>query len=351
MSLEKSLFGYINENEAVYLYKITNKSGASVTLQTLGAGIQSLYVPDGNGILADVVLGFDKPQDYLNPDYGYQGLTVGRWANRIRDGKFTFKGREYDTPKNQGTWTLHGGGRFSFTNWEAEETGEDFVTFKRFSPDGEDGFPGDFTMRVKYTLTEDNILRIEYTVNSPTDTVANPTNHTYFNLSGDDSKTIEGHYLEIPADYFTETDESQLPTGGLGEVKGTMMDFTCPHKIGDMIDTPFRAIIDGIGYDNNYCLRNKNGAFALAARLEERASGRRLEVYTDLPGIQLYCGGWLKKDYSAGKGSNIVKFRRGVALETQFYPDTVNFPDKFPFWYVKAGEEFKTVTEFRFSTI
>ncbi len=351
MAVEKSLFGYINENEPVYLYKITNESGAHVTLQTLGAGIQALYMPDRNGKFSDVVLGFDNPSDYLNPDYGYQGLVVGRWANRIRDGKFTFKGEECRTPQNQGTWTLHGGGRFSFTNWEVEETGEDFVVFRRFSPDGEDGFPADFTMRVKYTLTNDNILRIEYGVLSDRDTVANPTNHAYFNLSGDDEKTIEGHYLEIPADYFTETDESQLPTGELGEVKGTMMDFTYAHKIGDMIDTPFRAIIDGVGYDNNYCLKNKSGAFELAARLEDRESGRRLEVYTDLPGIQLYCGGWLSRDYTAGKGANIVKFRRGVALETQFYPDTVNFPEKFPFRYVKANKEFKTVTEFRFTTI
>ena len=131
MSVKKSFFGNIDENTPVYLYKITNKNGASVTLQTLGAGIQSLCVPDRDGNLADVVLGFDNPKDYLNPDYGYQGLVVGRWANRIRDGKFTFDGKEYITPKNQGSWTLHGGGRFSFTPWEAEETGDNYVVFKR----------------------------------------------------------------------------------------------------------------------------------------------------------------------------------------------------------------------------
>lgn len=348
MAVERSFFGNINENTPIDLYKITNKSGASVTLQTLGAGIQSLCVPDRNGTLADVVLGFDNPQDYLNPDYGYQGLTVGRWANRIRDGKFVFEGEEYHTPQNQGTWTLHGGGRFSFTPWEVAETGDDFIVFSRFSPDGEDGFPGNFTMKVKYTFTDDNILRIEYSVLSDKNTVANPTNHAYFNLSGDNSKTVEGHYLMINADYFTETDADQLPTGELGEVKDTMMDFTEMHRIGDNIDVPFRAIIDGIGYDNNYCLRTKNGEFALAAVLEDRESGRRLEVYTDLPGIQLYTGGWLSRDYTAGKGDNTVSFRRGAALETQFYPDTVNCP-AFPSRYVKANEEFKSVTEFRFS--
>lgn len=350
MSIEKSFFGALSDGTKIDLYKITNKNGASVALQTLGAGIQSLNMPDKNGNFADVVLGFDNPQDYTNPDYGYQGLVVGRWANRIRDARFTFGGIEYNTPQNQGTWTLHGGGRFSFTAWDVDGTTDNSVTFKRFSPDGEDGFGGNFTMKVTYTLTDDNTLRIEYSILSDKDTVANPTNHAYFNLSGDSSRTIEDHYLMINADCFTETDDSQLPTGVLSEVRGTMMDFTESHKIGDKIDEPFRAIIDGIGYDNNYCLRNKTGEFALAAVLEDKESGRKLEVYTDLPGIQLYCGGWLSKDCTAGKGDSKVTYRRGAALETQFYPDTVNHSN-FPSKYVKANEEFKTVTEFRFSAV
>lgn len=347
--VEKSYFGTLADGTKIDLYKITNKNGATVCLQTLGAGIQALEMPDRNGKMEDVVLGFDNPDDYANPDYGYQGLIVGRWANRIRDAKFTFNGKIYNTPQNQGTWTLHGGGRFSFTPWEVEETGEDYVIFSRFSPDGEDGFGGNFNMKVKYTLTDNNILRLEYSVLCDEDTVANPTNHAYFNLSGNSEKTIEGHFLKINADYFTETDESQLPTGELGEVKGTMMDFTVSHKIGDKIDEPFRAIIDGIGYDNNYCLRSKDFSLAEACVLYDEESGRKMSVYTDLPGIQLYCGGWLSRDYTAGKGDNVVKFRRGVALETQFYPDTVNHAN-FPAKWVKANEEFKTVTEFRFTT-
>lgn len=349
MSVTKSLFGKLNEEE-IFLYTITNKSGASVTLQTLGAGVHSICVPDKNGTLADVVLGFDNPGDYVNPDYGYQGLTVGRWANRIRDGKFTFEGKEYTTPQNQGTWTLHGGGRFSFTTWEAEVNGENSVIFSRFSPDGEDGFPGNMTFKVIYTFTDDNTLRIDYCITSDKNTVANPTNHTYFNLSGNDGETVENHWLMINADYFTETDSSQLATGELGEVKGTMMDFTTLHKIGDNIDVPFRACIGDVGYDNNYCLRNTEGRFELAAVLEHRESGRKMEVYTDLPGIQLYCGGWLSRNNTVGKGTSLVTYRRGVALETQFYPDALNIAD-FPLWTVKAGEPFKTTTEFRFSTL
>lgn len=350
MSIVKSTFGKI-DNKEVELYTITNENGASVSLMTLGGGIQSLNVPDKNGVMGDVVLGFDSPEPYTNPDYGYQGLLVGRYANRIRDAKFSIDGVEYNTPQNQGTWTLHGGGRFSFNIWDVEEVADDSVTFSFTSPDMEDGFPANFKLSVKYTLKADNTLRLDYTVLADKKTVANPTNHAYFNLSCNPDKTIEEHLLQINADYFTETDESQLPTGELGEVKGTMMDFTQLHKIGDKIDKPFRAIIDGIGYDNNYCLHNTEiGKMALAATLIDEESGRKMEVFTDLPGIQLYCGGWLQKDYTEGKGDSIVKFRRGVALETQFYPDAVNHSN-FPFKYVEANCPFTTTTEFKFSTI
>ena len=351
MSTKKSIFGTLKDGTTVELYTITNKNNASVSLMTLGGGIQSLNVPDKNGVMGDVVLGFDDPQYYTDPDLGYQGLLVGRYANRIRDAKFTMDGVEYHTPQNQGTWTLHGGGRFSFSIWDVKEVTDNSVTFSFFSPDMQDGFPGNFTLTVKYTLTDENVLRLEYTVLSDKKTVANPTNHTYFNLSCDGEKTVEDHLLQINADYFTETDDSQLPTGELGEVKSTMMDFTEMHRIGDKIDEPFRAIIDGIGYDNNYCLYNKEiGKMSQAAILADETTGRKMEVWTDLPGVQLYCGGWLKKDSNPGKKDSSVTFRRGVALETQFYPDSVNHPN-FPFKYVNANEEFKTVTEFRFSVM
>ena len=349
MSIAKKLFGTMKNGTEVYLYTITNNSGAFVSLQTLGGGIQAIHVPDRNGKLADVVLGFDKPEYYEDSDLGYQGLLVGRVANRIRDAKFSVDGTEYHLPSNQGTWTLHGGGRFSFNVWDVKETTDHSVTFEKFSPDGEDGFPGNFTLTVKYTFTDDNILKLEYTVLSDKKTVANPTNHAYFNLSGNPESTIENHYLKIDADYFTETDDNQLPTGVLGKVDGTMMDFNNMHKIGDKIDEPFRAIIDGIGYDNNYCLNKQPRDFTEAAVLYDEESGRQLEVYTDLPGIQVYCGGWLAKEGNPGKENGNVTFRRGVALETQFYTNSVNLSDVFPFDYVQPNKAFKTVTEFRFS--
>lgn len=349
MGISKKEFGKLPSGEAVYLYTITNKNGASVSVQTLGGGIQSLYMPDRNGVLGDVVLGFDDVCDYLNPDYGYQGLLVGRVANRIRNAEFEIDGKKYSLPANQGSWTLHGGGRFSFTVWDVTGFDDCSVTMQKFSPAGEDGFPGNFTMTVTYTLTDDNVLRLTYSVLCDEKSVACPTNHVYFNLSADPEKTVEGHLLQIDASHFTETDSNQLPTGTISPVAGTMLDFTHMHKIGDRIDEAFPAIIDGVGYDNNYCLDKKYGEFARAAVLYDEESGRRLTLYTDLPGVQLYCGGWLGRDYDKGKGASKVKFRRGVALETQFYPDSVHFPGQFPFEYIYPGQEFKTVTEFRFT--
>lgn len=349
MSITKTFFGKVKD-ENVDLYTITNKNGASVSIQTFGAGIQAVNVPDKNGVLGDVVLGFDKPEYYADPDLGYQGLVVGRVANRIRDAKFVMDGKEYHTPNNQGTWTLHGGGRFSFSVWEVEETTEDSITLVKFSPDMEDGFPGNFTMKVKYTFTDENILRITYSILSDKKTVANPTNHAYFNLNAKPGSRIESHMLKINADQFTETDGDQLPTGELGNLKGTMMDFSQMHKIGDKIDEPFRAILDGIGYDNNYCLRNKPGEFAEAAVLYDPESGRKMCVWTDMPGVQVYCGGWLAKEGNPGKANGAVTYRRGVALETQYYPDSVNHADKFPFSYIEPNQEFKAVTEFRFTS-
>ena len=328
MAVEKSFFGNIEENTPIYLYKITNSSGASVTLQTLGAGIQSLCVPDRNGVLADVVLGFDNPQDYLNPDYGYQGLVVGRWANRIRDGHFVFDGKAYNTPKNQGTWTLHGGGRFSFTPWDVEETGEDYIVFKRFSPDGEDGFAGNFTMKVKYTLTDDNILRIAYTVLCDIDTVANPTNHAYFNFTEGRDNALS-HELYINADRVTVTGEGLLPVRD-EPVSGGKYDFRTPRRIAEPI------------YDNNFIL-NKNGP---DASLYEESSGIYMELTTDRPCLQLYASTMLREQ----TGRYGCKYGRGhgVCLEPQLPPDCPNIKG-YERHIITPENPFKARLTYRFS--
>ncbi len=349
MSISEKEFGTMPNGDSVNIYTITNNNEASISILNLGGAIHSIYMPNRDGVLEDVVLGFDKVESYLNSDLGYQGMLVGRFANRIRNAEFSMDGKTYKLPVNQGSWTLHGGGRFSFSLWDVIDSNDNSLTVQKFSPDGDDGFPGNFTMTVKYSLDDENTIKIKYTVSSDKKTVANPTNHVYFNLSANPNKTIEDHFLKVNADYVTETDNEQLPTGKLIPVKGTMMDFTYSHKIGDKIDESCDVVIPGVGYDNNYCLNKKYPYFDEAAVLYDEESGRQLSIYTDMPGIQVYCGGWLKKEYAEGKGENIVKYRRGIALETQFYPDSVHFPDEFPFEYVYPGEEFTSTTEFHFS--
>lgn len=354
MGVTKREFGKLKDGTVVDVYTITNHSGARVSLQTLGAGIQSLLVPDKNGKLSDVVLGFKDPNMYLE-DTGYQGLVVGRYANRIRDGKFTVDGVEYHTPQNQGTWTLHGGGRISHSVWIPREHlfTDNSVTFFISSPDGEDGFPGEFRFFVTYTFTEDNTLRIEYKIQSDKNTIANPTNHAYFNLSGNPYETIDDHYLQIMADFYTFTDESQLTTGRICRLENTSMDFNMMTRIGAYIDYPNPVVIEDVGYDNNYCLSksdpNNPFKFDKAATLYHRGSGRQMDVFTDMPGMQLYCSGWLPKEGYKGKKNGRVAYRRGVAMETQFWPDSCNYPDSFPSRFVKAYEDFYSKTEYRFS--
>lgn len=346
--IKKEIFGTLPDKRTVDLYTITNKNNASVSIQTLGGGIVRLFMPDRNGTLADVVLGFDKPEYYLDPDLGYQGLLVGRWANRIRDGRFSIDGVEYHTPQNQGTWTLHGGGRMSFNLWQVKGYDDQSITLSFLSPDMQDGFPGGMTMTVKYTLDDNNTLKLEYSVISDKKTVANPTNHSYFNLSGDPKSVVDDEYLWVNAKTATQTDESQLPTGKILDIVGTMMDFTTERTIGSRIDEPFDGIFEGVGYDNNFCLDKEPREFAKAAHLYDKQSGRKMEVWTDMPAIQVYSGGWLGKNNTVGKANGAVSYRRGVALETQFYPDCLNI-DNFYMEYVEPNKPFTTTTEFRFS--
>lgn len=346
MSIIREPFGTLDDGCKVDTFTIKNNSGAKLVLSTLGAGIVKILMPDKDGVLGDCVLGHNDPKLYAIPDNGYQGLTVGRVANRIGNGRFVLDGIEYNVPRNcNNCLCLHGAGRFSFNTWEVEGTTDNSVTFSFFSPDMEDGFPGNFTCKLTYTLTEENIVRLDYIASADTKTVANLTNHAYFNLACDNSK-IHDHILMLNSDFYTETDESIIPTGNFKTVKDTPMDFTSAKKIGDGIDSDFEDIVAVGGYDHCFCLRNNKGEFALAARLEDEVSGRVLEVYTDMPGVQVYtCNGMPE---SQGKDGVNPGYRRGVALETQLYPDTPNKPD-FPSCYIDENEPLVTTTEFRFS--
>lgn len=348
MSIVKEAFGTVHEDEPVALYTITNGQGASISISTLGAGLVRVLMPGKDGALGDCILGYDSPQPYLNPDHGYQGLIVGRCANRIAEGRFTLDSIEYNLPKNHNNCLcLHGAGRLSFNVWTVEETGDHYITLSFFSPDMQDGFPGDFTALVRYTLTQDNTVRIEYTATTDRKTICNMTNHAYFNLACDAS-TVDDHALMINADYYTETDENIIPTGHLKPLAGTPMDFTELRRIGDGIDAAYQDIIDVRGYDHCFCLRNKKGEFSQCAVLEHSGSGRRLEVYTDMPAVQVYTANWMVD--SVGKYGLPTGYRRGICLETQMYPNSPNQP-KFPSVVIDEENPFESVTEFRFSVI
>lgn len=348
MSIIREPFGMVPEEGKVDLYTLSNSSGASISVSTLGAGLVRVCMPGKDGTLGDVVLGYDNPVDYLNPDNGYQGLVVGRVANRIAAGRFVLDGIEYNLPKNcNNCLCLHGAGRLSFHLWKVESHTDSTITLSFFSPDMEDGFPGNFTCVVTYTLTEDNTVRVAYKVTSDCKTVANVTNHAYFNLACDESD-INNHYLMVNADAYLETGEGIVPTGGQKAVAGTPLDFTSLKRIGDTIQSDFPDMVAVEGYDHCFCLRNEKGQFAQCARLEERESGRVLEVWTDLPAVQVYAANCLAD--SMGKYNLKSGYRRGICLETQLYPDAPNHPE-FPSCYVDEAEPFETTTEFRFSVL
>lgn len=309
------------------IYAIRNKNGMSVSLCDLGATVQSLMVSDRNGVLCDVVLGYDTAEEYLeNGDY--LGAFVGRYANRIAGASFTLNGKKYTLTANEGDNTLHGGVGLSKRRFEAR-CGESSVRFEILSPDGEDGFPGNVRLSVTYTLTDKNELCMDYEALSDADTVINLTNHAYFNLKG--KGDILSHELMINAPHYLPVDEMLIPTGELRSVSGTDFDFRAQRPI----DLGF--------YDHCFCLDGKP-----CAVLYEPESGRRMTVTTDLPGVQLYCAGALGD--RPGKGGAQYSAYSGLCLETQFYPNSPNRPD-FPSCALKKGEIFKTQTVYSFDII
>lgn len=307
------------------LYTIENRSGAMLRVTDLGASIQGLLMPDRNGILGDVVLGYDSDMEYLTND-GFVGATAGRYANRIAGALFRLNGKEYKLTANEGRNTLHGGKGLHLKRFSAQP-GENSVLFEIKDPDGSDGFPGNICISVRYTLTESNEVIIDYSAVSDKDTVINLTNHSYFNLSC--GGTILDHELKIDADYYLPVDDELIPTGEIRPVDNTDYDF----RQRRMIEKPF--------YDSCFAL-NKNGC----AELYDTKSGRLMTVTTDLPGMQLYAGGSMGRR----KGKNGAEYgaNSGVCFETQFFPDTPNKPE-FPSCLLKAGEKFESRTVYKFS--
>jgi aldose 1-epimerase len=346
--LQKQSFGKTPEGAAIDLYVLTNKKGAVVTITNYGGHVTSVRVPDRAGKLADVVLGFDHLEGYLKSTSHFGGI-IGRYGNRIAKGAFTLGGQTYTLARNNGENHLHGGIKgFDHVVWQGKEIASKegpSVEFERVSKDGEEGYPGNLTVRVRYTWTDKNELKIGYSATTDKLTVVNLTNHSYFNLAGAGSGDILGHQLRIAASRFTPVDAGLIPTGELRPVKGTPFDFTKLTAIGERIDHNDEQLKLGRGYDHNFVL-NSPGKLALAAEVHEPKSGRTLEVWTTEPGLQFYAGNFL--DGSAkGKGGHAYGFRHGFCLETQHFPDSPNKP-KFPSTALKPGAQYRTTTVYKF---
>jgi aldose 1-epimerase len=347
--------GVFRDGKEVKLYTLKNQSGMVMKITNYGAIVTELQVPDKNGKLDDVVLGFDTVPEYWEKASPYFGAIVGRYGNRIGKATFTLDGKAYKLPKNDNGNTLHGGKKgFDKHVWDAQfvkAPGEVGLELSRVSPNGEEGYPGTLKVKVTYWLTDKNTVRINYEATTDAPTPLNLTHHGYFNLEGQGKGTILDQLLTLNADGFTPVDKGLIPTGEITPVKGTPMDFTKATAIGARVNAKdFEQIAFGNGYDHNWVLNkgDKKGELTLAARVEAPKSGRVMEAWTLEPGVQFYCGNFLDGKV-IGKGGKGYEFRSGLCLETQHYPDSPN-QSKFPTTILKPGETYKTTTEYRFST-
>jgi aldose 1-epimerase len=323
-------------------------AGLSIAVSDLGATLVRLRTPDRTGNAADVVLGFDAAAGYLGPDNAYLGATVGRVANRISGATFELDGRRYELARNEGPNHLHGGGghAFSWRLWRVEEATETAVALGLRSPDGEEGYPGRLDVLASYTLDGDT-LTIRYVATTDAPTPVNLTNHAYFDLDGAGSGTVHGHVVRLRADAVTATDEALLPTGELHDVAGTPLDLNegrvLREAIAELAGTPAR------GFDHNYVLGHQRGPLRAAAEVISPASGRRLELATTEPGLQLYTGQHLASSLTGRDGRRYGPFS-GLCLEPQVWPDAINVPG-FPEVVLGPGERYEHVTQLRFSTV
>jgi aldose 1-epimerase len=348
-SVAKAEFGKTPEGQTVDVYTLTNSEGMEVRAITFGGIITSIRVPDRNGKLDDVALGFDTLDGYLrNPPYF--GAIIGRYGNRIARGRFTLDGKTYTLAVNNRPNHLHGGTKgFDKVVWKAESfKNPDGVglVFTHTSPDGDEGYPGALSLRVTYTLNNKNEIAFDYEATTDKATPVNLTQHTYFNLAGDGSRDILDHVLTIPASRLTPVDQTLIPTGELTSVEGTPFDFRMPTAIGARIAANDPQIRFGNGYDHNFVLDRNGDGLVLAAHVEEPMTGRVLEISTTEPGMQFYTGNFLDGSLT-GKAGHVYKRRMGFALETQHFPDSPNKPE-FPSTILKPGETYRSKTVFAF---
>lgn len=342
---EAAGFGMTADGKETRLYTLENKNGMKAYVSDFGATLVRLFVPDREGKLLDVVLGYDDASGYDRGTAGI-GATIGRSANRIGKAEFAINGVTYKLEKNDnGKNNLHSGPDcYQKRLWEVEEYTADHIHLKLHSPDGDQGYPGTLDMNVTYILDDDNALCIHYEAVPDRDTIINMTNHSYFNLKGHDSGSAMDHRVTLNADYFTPADAESIPTGEIRSVEGTPMDFRTGRVLGDDIDADYDPLRLGSGYDHNWVLKNK-GRFDKVAEAVSDKSGIAMEVYTDLPGIQLYTANFL--DNEPGKEGVSYSRRDAVCFETQYYPDAVHH-DNFPQPVCRKGEKYDTRTVYRF---
>jgi aldose 1-epimerase len=346
--ITKNPWGQTPDHQKIDIYTLTNANGMQARITTYGAYLVSLVVPDRNGRMADVVLGYDTLEGYLHGTT--YGAVIGRYANRIGGARFTLDGKTYHLMANAGPNNIHGGPR-NFTYHVYQATPHDgpspSLSLHMVSPDGDQGFPGNLDFTVTYTLKADNTLRIAYRATTDKPTVLNITDHSYFNLKGAGNGNGLGHVLQIFADAITPNDANHMATGQIMKVRGTGFDFTRPKPIGQDINGPDPAIVAAHGYDINFVVRGKAGTLREAARVMEPTSGRVMAVWTTQPGIQLYVPNNEKP--IIGKGGKAYDYRGAFCLETQHFANSPNIPT-FPTTELKPGQVFHQVTEFRFST-
>lgn len=345
--MNKESFGTSRKNEAVSVYTIENAGGAKVRITDYGAALVSIIVPDRDGTMQDVLLGYDNVTGYEDHTC-YFGAVIGRNGNRIANAQLSINGEDYKLDQNDNENNLHSGEKGVDTIvWDVKEHAAQSITLTCASADLEQGFPGNMNIEVTYRLTDDNEVEIHYQAVSDKDTVANFTNHSYFNLAGHASGDILGHELMLKASHFTPViDAKAIPTGEIAPVEGTPMDFTEAKMIGRDLASDYDQLVYGGGYDHNYVLdKSEKGAFELMAEAYAPSTGIEMKAYTDCPGVQLYIGNFITTQ--DGKQGAVYEKRQGFCLESQYYPNAVNEPN-FESPIVKAGEVYRTKTSYRF---
>ena len=350
-SITRDSFGKTKDGQSVDIYTLRNRHGMETKITNYGGIVVSLTAPDRQQKFADVMLGYNDLESYMNPPFPYFGAIIGRYGNRIAKGRFTLNGVEYKLAVNNGENHLHGGLKgFDRVVWNAQQiksAAGPALALTYLSKDGEEGYPGNLRVRVVYTLTNNNELKMDYSAATDKDTVINLTNHAYFNLAGEGNGDILGHFLVLKADRFVPTDAGSIPTGELRSVAGTPFDFRAAHAIGERIDQEDQQLKFGNGYDHTWVINGRAGVLRQAASVYEPASGRALEVWTTEPGVQLYTGNFLDGS-RPGKSGKPYPRRSGFCLETQHFPDSPNRPN-FPTTTLRKGATWRSTTIYRFT--